>query len=164
MNRLLIAVLGHRNSGKSKTWDTLFGYKVKTSKKQRAFNLIGKTNTEVFVISGSPQERKKKVMELLKDKKSKIVLCSIQYTDKGIEDAKGTFDYFIKRGFSIYVQWLNPGYKDASSYPDELGLWTYLQHQRSTLSIRTGKRHLSSRTREIREFLHGWAALRGLTF
>jgi GTPase Era involved in 16S rRNA processing len=35
MPNLVVAVLGHRNTGKSTTWNTLFGATVKTGKHER---------------------------------------------------------------------------------------------------------------------------------
>jgi|ERR1035441_10671960 hypothetical protein len=162
MDRLLVAVLGHRNSGKSKTWNTLFGHRVLTGKEQRPLEVAKGTFVNVFLVSGSPEERDLYVGNLISDKNARIVLCSVQYKDGLKEGMRGTFDHFISKGFVLYVQWLNPGYKDPNWYPDYLGLLPFIQHQHSLVSIRDGKLDPGSRVEEIREFIHGWAAARKL--
>ncbi len=51
--RLFVGVLGHRNSGKSTTWNTLFGTTVRTGKYPRTLELYGGECVDVFIISGS---------------------------------------------------------------------------------------------------------------
>lgn len=56
-NNLLVGVLGHRNSGKSRTWNVLFGSTVKTGTLMRHLFLTETEYVEVFLVSGSPEER-----------------------------------------------------------------------------------------------------------
>jgi hypothetical protein len=92
-DRLFVAVLGHRNTGKSKTWDTLFGRKVRTSRASRLLHLRRNEYVEVFVISGSNEERRKYAGNVLRNQHARIVLCSIQYVDR----VERTIDYALQR-------------------------------------------------------------------
>ena len=160
MDRLLVAVLGNRNSGKSRTWNTLFGGTVRTGKEQRCLEVAKSTFVNVFLVSGSPEERELYVGDIIAVESARIVLCSIQYAD----EASQTLDYFISKGFLLCIQWLNPGYTDPAWYPDHLGLWAYVQYQQSVLLIRDGKNAPEQRVQDLREIIHGWAASRGLTY
>ncbi len=159
-DRLFIAILGHQKSGKSTTWDTLFGRTVKTGKNKRLLELKKGECVEVFLVSGSPQERDIYTKDILDDQDSRIVLCSIQYS----RDALDTFDYVVEHGYDLFVQWLNPGYKDKKSYFDRLGYANLLLALNATLAIRDGTKRPQSRVHEIREFIYGWATYRGLIF
>ena len=67
-DRLFVAVIGSRNSGKSTTWNTLFGHEVRTGKESRRLWLDDDGHTaEVFLISGSNEERKKYAAKVLAD-------------------------------------------------------------------------------------------------
>jgi hypothetical protein len=113
---------------------------------------------EVFLISGSNEERGKYAGDVLKNQKARIVLCSMQY----VADVRDTIGYARERDFWMYVQWLNPGFSDADWYPDYLGIGNELQFAGATIAVRTGKTHLNRRVRELREFIYGWASFRGL--
>jgi septin family protein len=94
-DRLLVAVLGNRNSGKSTTWNRLFDATVKTGKHQRPLYLNHAQSVEVFLVSGSPEERELDVGDILTEPLPQIVLCSTQYR----EDVKETFNYFFANGY-----------------------------------------------------------------
>ena len=160
MDRLLVAVLGDRDAGKSHTWNTLFGTTVRTGKYVRPLEVAEGRLVDVFLASGSPQERELYVGDIVADADARIVLCSIQYT----QEAKDSFDYFIARGFTLVVQWLNPGYNNASRGPDYLGIVTWLQFQHSLVAIRDGQIDAQSRVEELRQTIHGWAAARDLVY
>jgi hypothetical protein len=113
---------------------------------------------EVFVVSGSPQERQKYTASILKNQKARIVLCSMQYVD----DVDDTIQHVVNEDFWIHVQWLNPGFNDADWYPDYLGYGDRLLFSGATIAVRSGKHRLNSRVRELREFIYGWAAFRRL--
>ncbi|EFH3744922.1 hypothetical protein A8M40_11345 [Escherichia coli] len=157
-DRLLIAVLGNRNSGKSTTWYKLFGQMVSTGKRERPLHLNANQTVNVFLINGSPQERKVDVIDILPTPLPQIVLCSTQYR----EEVKETFDYFIQEGYEIFVQWLNPGYRDNDSYGDHLALKEYLLEKGATLVTRNGKADPALRADEIRQFILEWATCRNL--
>jgi len=159
-DRLFVAVMGNRNSGKSTTWNTLFGATVRTGKYPRSLALYGGECCEVFLVSGSPEERGEYAGDILEDTACQIVLCSVQYTDS----VQATFSYVTEAGFDLYVQWLNPGFSDSGESFDRLGLVPQLLAKRATLSIRNGKANLHSRTEELRQFVFGWAKARNLTF
>lgn len=159
-DRLFVGVMGNRNSGKSTTWNTLFGATVRTGTRTRTLTLYGGECVEVFLISGSPEERQLYAGEILDDQTCQIVLCSIQY----IESVKDTLNYVIDNEFDLFIQWLNPGRHDAGENLDRLGLEPWLVGHGATVSVREGKMPPADRTEELRQFIHGWAKRRGLTF
>ncbi|WP_430410282.1 hypothetical protein [Kordia sp.] len=161
MNKLVIGVLGHRNSGKSKTWYSLFGNdKIKTGKKMRKLYLNQSEYVNVFLVSGSPEERNKYVGEIITVHEPSIVLCAMQYR----KDVTQTIDYFSDRDYQIYCHWLNPGYKDDNQHfaPDILGIFKYLIDLNASVAIRNGKIDVNPRVQELREYLYGWAKYRNL--
>ena len=108
---------------------------------------------EVFLVSGSPEERHRYVAEILGNQKCRIVLCSMQY----IEGVQQTLDYFIENQFSLDIQWLNPGFSDQAQIPDDLGpVDAILGNRRSVVSLRGGSRNAESRVQDLREFIYGW--------
>jgi hypothetical protein len=157
-DRLLIAILGNRNSGKSTTWNRLFGGTVKTGKYERPLYLNRSQSVEVFLVSGSPEEREIEVGEILREPLPQIVICSTQYR----EDVTETFDYFFVKGYEVFVQWLNPGYSDSESYEDDLTLRELLLKKGATLQVRDGHADPAPRIKEIRQFILGWATHRDL--
>jgi hypothetical protein len=78
-DRLLAGVLGHRNSGKSHTWNTLFGRTVRRGVYARTLELRPGESVEVFLVSGSFEEREEYAGDILKNQDCRIVLCSMQY-------------------------------------------------------------------------------------
>lgn len=114
LGRLVVGVLGNRNSGKTHTWATLFGRPVRTGREVRRLSLTATEDVEVFLISGSPEERKEFVGDLVKSPTAPIILCSMQYAS-GVEE---TIDFFANNGYQFFLHWLNPGYRDASKVPD----------------------------------------------
>jgi hypothetical protein len=155
--RLAVGVLGLRNAGKSHTWNTLFGRTVRTG--NHRLHLRPGEYVETFLISGSPQEQRKDIKDILKNQRHKIVLCSMQY----IEGVQRTLDYFASNHFFLYLQWLNPARKryDVRGF-DDLGLTSRVLAARSLLSMRNGHKHAGSRVQELREFIYGWAKFHGL--
>jgi hypothetical protein len=158
MNKLLFVALGNRNSGKSRTWNELFSRVVKTGRHEHWLEVDTRRYVRVFLVSGSPEERKKYVGDIIARVRPRIVLCSVQYKP----EARETFNYFFERGYAVHVQWLNPGFNDISVNPDSDGLMNFLLHQGATVSIRDGKETPKKRVREIRELVFGWAATRHL--
>ncbi|MHC5717422.1 MAG: hypothetical protein ACYTX0_36250 [Nostoc sp.] len=168
--RLLVGVVGHSNAGKSSTWKDLFGADVQTSHHGNERRLYLPRNKQewvnVFLINGSPGERGKDVKEILNPKglinfeNPRIVLCSMQYPD----DAVGkTIQYFIEHKYDVFIQWLNPGYKDTTEYDDSRGfIPLLLKENNSLLGIRNGQLERTSRVNEIEDFIRGWASTRGL--
>lgn len=126
----------------------------------RALTLYGGECVEVFLVSGSPEERHLYAGDILADQTCRIVLCSIQYTDA----VRRTLDFVVEEGFDLFVQWLNPGYSDAGENYDRLGLMPWLLGHEATVSMRGGTALPGPRAEEIRQFIHGWAKARGLTF
>lgn len=159
-DRLFVAVLGNRNSGKSTTWNNLFGRTVKTGKQSRSLELRPGECVEIFLVSGSFEERSLYAGDVLEDQDCRIVLCSMQYT----EEVAKTLDYVKETGFALYVHWLNPGYSDQGENWDRLGLVNRILDVPSVLAIRSGKASPAGRVQEIREFIYGWAAYRSLIF
>lgn len=158
-DRLFVGVLGHRDSGKSTTWNTLFGATVKTGRYPRPLPLYGGECVEVFLISGSPEERQLYAGDILAKQNCRIVLCSMQY----VETVRKTLDYAVKE-FDLFVQWLNPGQHDTGENYDRLGLVSWLLGHNATVAIRNGQTPPEPRTEELRQYIYGWAKARGLTF
>jgi hypothetical protein len=159
-DKLFVGVLGHRNSGKSRTWNELFGTTVHTGKHPRMLELRPGECVEVFLISGSNEERNQYAGDVLDGQSARIVLCSMQYTDAVVE----TIKYVEGHDFWMCVQWLNPGYSDLDQqYSDYLGIANRLLfNSGATISVRSGKDDASGRVREIKEFIYGWAKFRNL--
>jgi hypothetical protein len=157
-DRLFVAVLGNRNSGKSTTWNRLFEATVKTGKIQRSLHLNCAQTVDVFLINGSPQERGVNVKDVLVNPLPQIVLCSTQYN----ANVNATFNFFFANGYDVFVQWLNPGYGDVTSYQDALGLKDYLLNKGATLQVRDGNVDPLHRVQELRQFILGWAKYRDL--
>jgi hypothetical protein len=159
-DKLLIAVLGNRNSGKSKTWNMLFGSTVKTGTQLR-YLYLNKAQwvDDVFLVSGSSEERGLPIEDIIpKDLSPTIVLCSVQYR----EGMESTFDYFFNHGYDVFVQWLNPGYSDESVYVDKLNAVDWLLSRGSVLAKRNGQHPIESRVEEIRRQILGWATYHDL--
>lgn len=159
-NKLVIGLLGHRNSGKSSTWNDLFQRTVKTGTEIRRLYLTKSKYIEVFLVSGSPEERDTYVGELIGKLKPRIVLCSMQY----IPEVSKTIDFFVENDYFLYIQWLNPGYNDQNDIPhsDYLGIANQLVALDSTISIRDAKQIRKGRVQEIKDYLYGWAFSRDL--
>ena len=159
MDRLFFGVLGNQDSGKSTTWNTLFGATVRTGQYARTLTLYGGECVDVFLVSGSFEERRLYAGDVLENQNCRIVLCSIQY----VEDVRKTLDYVVEKQFTACIQWLNPGYHDNGDYYDRLGLGSWLLGHNAQLSIRNAKLPAGSRAEEIRQFIYGWAKARTLT-
>jgi energy-coupling factor transporter ATP-binding protein EcfA2 len=157
-DKLVVAVLGHRNSGKSTTWNTLFGNTVRTSNKVRRLFLTQSEYVDAFLVSGSPEERQTSVGKIIGELSPSLVLCSMQYR----ADVTQTIDYFLKNGYALFVQWLNPGYSETGRVPDTLGLMPYLLDRGATICVRDGQTKPETRVQELREYIYGWAWGRGL--
>ncbi|MGC4031492.1 MAG: hypothetical protein QM754_07120 [Tepidisphaeraceae bacterium] len=152
-DKLLVAVMGHRNSGKSTTWNTLFGSEVRTGTKVRTLEVGDGQAVEVFVVSGSPEERKLYVGDLLNDSTPRIVLCSLQYRE-GVWDS---YSFFFEHGYQAMIQWLNPGHDDeGEQYADTLGLVPRLLSHPTLIGIRDGRDDPTRRVRELRDYIAGW--------
>lgn len=157
-DRLLVSVLGNRHTGKTKTWHTLFGASVNTGKHERKLYLNKAQWVKVFLVSGSAEERKMPIAEMLGGKLPQIVLCSTQYR----ATVNSTYDHFFSNDYKVFSQWLNPGHGEATKYSDSLELGKYLLDKGATLQVRDGRVDSASRVKEIRQFILGWATYRGL--
>jgi len=162
-NNLVVAVLGNRDSGKSSTWNAVFGVSedggtVRTGKYQRHLYLNKAEWVDVFLVSGSAEERETPINKILPKQLPPIVLCSMQYR----ADVAQTIDFFVAQQYDICVYWLNPGYHDDSQYSDELEITGYLLKKGAVIAQRSGKGSLSSRSLEIKQYIYGWAKVRNL--
>ena len=158
MSKLAVIVLGHRQSGKSTTWNVLFGRTVRTGTEIRELALTPDSSIPVFLVSGSPEERQLYVGDIISNVNPRVVLCSLQYAEGGRDSIR----FFIDNGYRLFVQWLNPGYSDEGLLPDSLGFLPYLLYNGAVVSVRDGSREPEDRVDEIREYLIGWAAHRRL--
>lgn len=167
-DRLVICVLGKSNSGKSYTWRMLFGDTDKKFLKSGKKDLRLRSNgcvdewVEVLLVYSSPEELEKPVGKILGDQECPIVLCSMQYPNDmndDPDDPYATIDYFIDRGFFLYVQWLNPGYGRTGKIDDHL-LVDRILSAPSVLSVRKVIKDDYGRVQELLEFIYGWAKIR----
>lgn len=157
-DKLVVAILGNRNAGKSSTWYELFGEKVRTGQSTRSLFLTKSHYIEdVFLVNGSPEERDEPIEELIGDQQPTVVLCSTQYII-----GNKTLQYFIDEGYDLYVQWLNPGFEDPQQYGDALGFVDLLLRSGATVVQRDGSFPTEERVKEIRQFIFGWASGRNL--
>ncbi|WP_438298444.1 hypothetical protein [Sporosarcina sp. FA15] len=160
--KLLIAVMGQRNSGKSETWKVLFNDKnIRTTPKSERILKVGPNNeyTNVFLINGSPQERGKRVEDIIQlNYNPEIALCSIQFK----KDALNTLKYFHDNDYHIYLHWLNPGYHDSYEYPDSENIIQEIMKMDSLIGKRSGKTIASLRVEEIKNYLYDWSKRNGL--
>ncbi len=156
--RLLIGVLGQTNAGKSLTWNTLFGRTVKTGTRQRQLLLSDTEWVNVFLVSGSPEERETYVGKIINTENPRIVLCSMQYRS----DVTQTINYFAEREYHLFIHWLNPGFGDNAKSEDYLNLIPHFHKLGYILNIKDGKANPTSRVNEIRDFIHRWSGVRGL--
>jgi hypothetical protein len=161
-SNLVVAVLGHRNSGKSRTWNSLFNrdplLKVKTGPNMRKLYLTDTQYVEVFLVSGSPEERKLYVGDIIGEKKPRIVLCSMQY----ISNVTQTIQHFLDNDYCFYVHWLNPGYRDDREYTDTLSLLPIIREAGGMVETRDGKVDVGARVQEMRDHIFQWASERSL--
>jgi hypothetical protein len=148
--KLLIGVLGNEGSGKSTTWKHLFGHNVHTGKNVRKLEISG-LKIPVFLINESPLERKTKLEYIMPDVCPDIVVSSFLYH----KDVKSNFEYFSRRGYDIFVQWLNPGFNDQSDkalfYND--GIINYLLSLGATVSVKNGKEMPDYRVLELKNYI-----------
>ena len=151
--KLLIGVLGNLGSGKTTTWNKFFNRNVHTGKNIRKIEING-IKIPVFLISTSPLERKTDLKYILPEKDPQIVICSFLYHKK----VKANFEYFISRGYELYIQWLNPGFNDANEkflfYND--GIINELLSYNATVSVKNAKTNESQRIEELKNFIFSW--------
>ena len=156
-DRLLVAIVGNRNSGKSKTWRHLFGHSVHAGVKR--LPLYYGDYATVYVIPSSPQESKITVESTLGRERPRIVLCAIQYSFEAHE----TISFFVDNGYSILFHWLNPGYKDKITPAfDRHGLIARVLAEHSLVGIRSGRTSPRRRCNDLKDFIYGWAMKRSL--
>lgn len=153
MSKLAVIVMGNRKAGKSRTWNVLFGRTVRTGSATRRLRLSDDRLVRVFLVSASPEERRLYVGDIVNGD-ARIVLCSLQYTPKAQESIR----FFLDGGYTLFVQWLNPGFSDPSPLADTLGFGDQLLHLGATVSVRDGRLDPRSRVSELRDFITGWTA------
>ncbi|MES2557208.1 MAG: hypothetical protein V4604_13715 [Bacteroidota bacterium] len=171
--KLAICIIGYPNSGKSKTWYSLFGQTVKRGKYERELQIFEDEENsiasyvDVFLINGSPQESGCPIDDMIPLPLPKIILCSLQYAEgpEYVEDLFGSIRWFEDNGYKIFAIWLNPGWADPYTYFDEIGLINRIHKQEGNLlTRRDANKESDIRAQEIREFLFGWAEKRKLTY
>lgn len=151
--KLLVGVLGNLGAGKTATWNTFFGRNVHTGKNVRYIN-IHDVKIPVFLINGAPLERKTNLEYILPDKDPQIVLSSFLYH----KDVKQSFDYFINKGYELYIIWLNPGYADQNDKVlfYNAGIINYLLSNEAIVSVKNGKKIPKLRVDEMKNYLFSW--------
>lgn len=158
-DKIVVAVLGNQKSGKSSTWNTLFGRVVRSSKHERRlwFNKYEWVN--VFIVSASAEEKGIGIDKIIPKEIPKIVLCSMQYT----KDVRKTIEFFHNKGYEFYVQWLNPGRNDNRKQSDDENIFQHLLHLEAVSSIVNAQHDdVQLRVNAINHYVYGWAKSRGL--
>ena len=155
--KLAIVVLGERDAGKSTTWNDLFSATVRTGQYVRGLTIKEKWKVDnVFLVSGSLQEREKHPTEVITDKIHEILLISVQY----IAGARDTLRFLIENKYEIHCHWINPGHDVDRAYFDYLGLSQEYLHSSVTITMLSSK-NLDDRIFRIQEVILGWALLNG---
>ncbi len=151
--KLLIGILGNPKSGKATTWSTLFQKTVRTGKYERELE-INDQKTNVFLINGAPLERKTEIKKILPKYDPQIVLCSFSYH----KNVKQNFNYFIKKNYHLYIQWLNPGFNDEfnSSLFYQYGIIDYLLTCGAEVCVVNGKENPIHRVELMKNKIYGW--------
>jgi len=164
--KVAIIVLGKPNSGKSTTWYEIFNRRIRTGWKKlkvrnteiqtfvknSSFEETGQEiNLNVFVRNASFEEYGDEISDSIISKElPKIVLCSVQYTEKGIR----TINWFKEHGYYLFIQWLNPGYRHRTEYSD------YLHFEKTFKDFgefhKVSGKEKVNRTNEIKKFLIKW--------
>ncbi len=161
-DKLLIGILGKRGAGKSFTWNSAFKHPVRTGKHLRKYYVSENEYVNVFLISGSPTERKMPVAELLPSELPDIVFSSFEFTS----NLRETLGFFIKNGYKIDMAWLNPGYGDktVSKLFYTFGITNYMLKNGIHLNIRNGNENIDNRIKDLNEVVYGWAKFRNLIY
>lgn len=156
----MIGILGNAQSGKTHTWNLLFGHEVRTGKNLRRLYFNDSEYVDVFLINRSPGKRRMPPSRILRGQQPTIVLCSLQYR----ASLSGTLDHFRRNDYAMYLQWLNPGYSDKDDAPlfIDLGMISRMLSQTSNIAVRNGKDDARGRVEEILDFIYGWAHRREL--
>ncbi len=152
-SKLLIGVLGNYKAGKTTTWNQLFKREVRTGKHLRKLDLFN-TKIPIFLINGAPLERRVDLEYILPDEDPQIVLCSFLYHKM----VKSNFQYFIDKGYDLYIQWLNPGYNDTNDKVlfYNLGIINYLMSYGAVISVKNARLKPDARVDEIKNYLYAW--------
>lgn len=164
--KLAIIILGNRDSGKSNTFYELFGRRIKTGWKKlplegkyietfiknSSFEETGqKIDDNIFVRNGSFEEMGDNIeTDPNINQFPSIIFCAVQYIEKGLS----TIEYFRKNGYYLYIQWLNPGYKDKQEYAD------YLKFEEKFSSAgkfyKVSGKEKTERVEQLKQFLINW--------
>jgi len=164
--KVVVIALGKPNSGKSNTWYEIFNRTIRTGwknlsltntklevfVKNSSFEETGKKiNLKVFVRNASFEEYGDEVIDFFDSRNlPNIVLCSVQYTEKGIR----TINWFKENDYYLYIQWINPGFTHKTEYSDFLNFETTFKPFGEFHKI-TGKEK-TNRVIEIKKFLAKW--------
>ena len=162
-SRLVVGVLGNPNSGKSKTWYTLFGYRARGGKHLKWLELRPGQWVQVGLIGASPEESGLDLDERLDEfeaQDGRIMLCSMQYVNTEKVTVLDTLRCFIDRDYTLYVQQLNPGHVGSGPVQEDQAITDTILEARSTLAIRDGNTDPYGRVKELEEFIYGWAKYR----
>ena len=170
-NRLAVIALGHSDSGKSYTWNSLFRmppHQYMRSGHHR-LELRPRQFVDVLLIVRAPQEYGENAFwNMLKGSNCPIVLLSIRYNPPQSwnpdYDIETVLDYLNVNNFQLYVQWLNPGKKSPKTTPDKdsRGIGDKVRRSGGEFHVRDGKKNADPRVQEIRDFIYEWALARDL--
>jgi hypothetical protein len=164
--KLAVLILGNRNSGKSNTFYDFFGRTIRTGYKRfklegkelgvfvknSSFEEMGQTiDDDIFVRNASFEEWGDEAEDYFDlNNLPKLVFCAVQYKEKGLK----TIEYFKKQGYYLYIQWLNPGFKDSQEYKDFLKFEENFSKYGEFHKV--SGREKFNRVNEIKQFLVDW--------
>ena len=171
IDRLAVIAMGHSDSGKSYTWNSLFCMPPRRYMRSGHHCLELRANqfVDVLLIIRAPQEYGENAFwNMLKGSDCPIVLLSIRYnrpqSSNREYDIETILDYLILNKFQLYVQWINPGKKSSKTTPDmdSRGIGDKVRRSGGDFHVRDGKKNADSRVQEIRDFIYEWSLARNL--
>jgi len=162
--------MGEQGSGKSSTWESLFGRKHLSG--LRLLQLNRYIFTKVLLFVSSPQENywtKTKFLQTFKNRERgespDIVLCSLQTSItnnmalRQVVSSKDIIDYMNDNGFDIFIQWLNPGFNSGIDNTPNITnqVMSYCETD-SVIGIKKENATIdpAERTERLRDVILGW--------
>lgn len=169
--RFAAIVLGASNSGKSHTWQNLFGHKVYSNPVSPLELDLGDGEVvDVVLRNSSCEESDERIEDRLPEDDEgnvlwpSILLLAVQYPrrERAVDRIKPTetLKTLLDNGYELYVQWLNPGY-DQQRYTDDKEIVAWLRQREVTVDdLDSGM--VRERTDKMRDIIRDWAKANGL--
>lgn len=166
--------MGEQGSGKSITWETLFGGRHRSGIHMLQLNRY--IHSRVLLFVSSPQENRWNMNAFLNTFRNRqrgenldIVLCSLQTTltnnmiRRHVTSARDIIEHMDENGFDIFIQWLNPGFTSEIDNTPNITqqVMSYCEID-SVIGIRNENATLNpeDRAARLREVILGWVQSR----